>query len=111
MKIAVYAISKNEEQFVSRFCKSAELADYIVIADTGSTDNTVNIAKECQAIVHSICIKPWRFDKARDAFIPPQPFASWLLNESSCLWNPPVPYPDDGNAYEWDEPSNNWLAV
>ena len=67
MKIAVYAISKNEAQFVSRFCKSAELADYIVIADTGSTDNTVELAKECGAIVHLICIKPWRFDKARDA--------------------------------------------
>lgn len=67
MKIAVYAISKNEAQFVSRFCKSAELADYIIIADTGSTDETVNLAKKCGAIVHSICIKPWRFDKARDA--------------------------------------------
>ena len=67
MKIAVYAISKNEEQFVKRFCKSAKLADYIVIADTGSTDNTVELAKECGAIIHSICIKPWRFDKARDA--------------------------------------------
>jgi tetratricopeptide (TPR) repeat protein len=67
MKIAVYAISKNEEQFVKRFCESAKLADYIVIADTGSTDDTVNLAKECGATVHSICIKPWRFDKARDA--------------------------------------------
>ena len=67
MKIAVYAISKNEEQFVSRFCKSAELADYIVIADTGSTDNTIETAKNCGAIVHSICVRPWRFDKARDA--------------------------------------------
>lgn len=67
MKIAVYAISKNEEQFVQRFCDSAKLADYIVIADTGSTDGTVQRAKECGAIVHSICIKPWRFDKARDA--------------------------------------------
>lgn len=67
MKIAVYAISKNEEQFVKRFCESAKLADYIVIADTGSTDNTVEKAKDCGAIVHSIAIKPWRFDKARDA--------------------------------------------
>lgn len=67
MKIAVYAISKNEEQFVKRFCESAKLADYVVIADTGSTDNTVQIAKDCGAVVHSIAIKPWRFDKARDA--------------------------------------------
>lgn len=67
MKIAVYAISKNEEQFVKRFCESAKLADVILIADTGSTDNTVEVAKECGAIVHEICITPWRFDKARDA--------------------------------------------
>lgn len=67
MKIAVYTISKNEEQFVERFCKSAEDADLILIADTGSTDNTVQLAREQGAVVYDICIKPWRFDKARDA--------------------------------------------
>ena len=67
MKIAVYAISKNEEQFVKRFCESAKEADLILIADTGSTDNTVQVAKECGASVYEICITPWRFDKARDA--------------------------------------------
>lgn len=67
MKIAVYAISKNEEQFVKRFCESAKDADMILIADTGSTDNTVQIAKECGAVVPTIGINPWRFDIARDA--------------------------------------------
>lgn len=67
MKIAVYAISKNEEQFVKRFCESAKDADLILIADTGSTDNTIQTAKECGADVKSIYITPWRFDKARDA--------------------------------------------
>jgi glycosyltransferase involved in cell wall biosynthesis len=67
MKIAVYAISKNESQFVERFCKSAVDADLIVIADTGSTDNTVELAKKHGAVVYDICISPWRFDKARDA--------------------------------------------
>ena len=66
LKIAVYAISKNEEQFVERFCKSAKDADLILIADTGSTDNTVDKAIECGAIVHEICVTPWRFDIARD---------------------------------------------
>lgn len=67
MKIAVYAISKNEEQFVERFCHSAKDADYVVIADTGSTDRTVELAQQMGAQVHQISIKPWRFDRARDA--------------------------------------------
>jgi glycosyltransferase involved in cell wall biosynthesis len=66
MKIAVYAISKNEEQFVKSFCESAKDADYILIADTGSTDNTVEEAKKYGANVVSINVMPWRFDKARD---------------------------------------------
>lgn len=66
MKIAVYAIAKNEAQFVRRFCDSAKDADLILIADTGSTDNTVGEAIACGAVVHEIAIKPWRFDKARD---------------------------------------------
>lgn len=66
MKIAVYAISKNEEQFVKRFCNSAKDADLILIADTGSTDETVKRSRECGATVYEISVKPWRFDKARD---------------------------------------------
>lgn len=67
MKIAVYAISKNEVGFVDRFCASAKDADLILIADTGSTDGTPEKARECGAVVHDIFISPWRFDKARDA--------------------------------------------
>lgn len=66
-RIAVYAISKNEAQFVKRFCESAKGADLILIADTGSTDDTAEVAAECGAIVHDICITPWRFDTARNA--------------------------------------------
>ncbi len=66
LKIAVYAISKNESQFVERFCTSAKGADLILIADTGSTDNTAELARSCGAKVYDICVKPWRFDKARD---------------------------------------------
>lgn len=69
LKIAVNAISKNEESFVRRFCDSAKDADLILIADTGSTDDTVNVARQCGAVVHEICISPWRFDLARNAAI------------------------------------------
>ena len=67
MRIAVYAIAKNEESFVKRFCESAKEADLILIADTGSNDRTKEVAQECGAQVVDICISPWRFDKARDA--------------------------------------------
>lgn len=68
-KICVYTISKNEEKFVERWAMSAMDADVLVIADTGSTDRTVEIAKECGIQTHEICITPWRFDHARNANI------------------------------------------
>lgn len=51
------------------------------------------------------------YDKDRDAFIPPQPYASWTLDEASCLWEAPVPIPEDGNAYEWNEETKSWDLV
>ena len=67
MKICVYAIAKNEAHFVPRFCESAKEADLILIADTGSDDGLPEVAEECGAKVHHICITPWRFDLARNA--------------------------------------------
>ena len=51
------------------------------------------------------------YDSVRDAFIPPKPFASWTLNEDTCLWDAPVAYPDDGKQYTWDEATTNWVEV
>ena len=51
------------------------------------------------------------YDEARDAFIPPKPYPSWLLNEDSCLWESPVPYPEGDGFYNWDEDSQSWLMV
>jgi tetratricopeptide (TPR) repeat protein len=67
MKIAVYTIALNEEQFVERWHQSATDADYLLIADTGSTDRTVAIAEELGISVINISVKPWRFDDARNA--------------------------------------------
>jgi hypothetical protein len=50
------------------------------------------------------------YDAQRDAFIPPQPFPSWILNEKTCLWNAPVPMPDNGQRYYWDEVTISWVA-
>jgi len=51
------------------------------------------------------------YDKERDAFIPPQPYPSWTLNEETCLWECPVAYPDDGNMYTWNETNQQWDEV
>ena len=51
------------------------------------------------------------YDSVRDAFIEPQPYASWVLNEATCRWGAPTPYPDDDNAYEWDESTTSWVKV
>jgi hypothetical protein len=51
------------------------------------------------------------YDPIRDAFIPPQPYPSWLLDEETCLWQPPTPYPDDGGMYVWDEATQEWQSV
>lgn len=51
------------------------------------------------------------YDAQRDAFIPPKPFNSWLLDEETCLWNPPVPMPTDGKMYKWDEATTSWVEI
>jgi hypothetical protein len=51
------------------------------------------------------------YDSVRDAFYAPQPHPSWTLDEETCFWNPPTPYPADGNAYAWNEESLSWVAV
>jgi hypothetical protein len=60
----------------------------------------------------------YTYDSVRDAFIPPKPFASWVLDEDTCLWKSPVPYPADGvvhpadgKAYIWDDSTVSWVEI
>ena len=53
----------------------------------------------------------YSYDNTKDAFIPPQPFSSWTLNEDTCLWDSPVPYPTDDKLYKWNEEILNWEEV
>lgn len=53
----------------------------------------------------------YTFDEERDAFIPPKPYESWILNEESCLWESPVEYPTDGGMYSWDEENGEWVLI
>ena len=53
----------------------------------------------------------YTYDSGRDAFIPPKPYASWVLNETTCQWNAPTPMPTDNKRYTWDEPTTSWVEV
>jgi hypothetical protein len=51
------------------------------------------------------------YDRVRDAFIPPQPYPSWILDDDTCLWNAPIPYPQDEKYYEWNEETLDWKEI
>ena len=51
------------------------------------------------------------YDKTRDAFYAPQPYPSWTLNETTCIWECPEPYPDDGEHYKWNEETLTWIEL
>jgi len=73
-------------------------------SNTPSDDQTKALRKNYAGI-------GFTYDTAKDAFIPPQPFTSWTLNETTCLWEAPVAYPDDGNMYTWDETTTSWVLI
>lgn len=53
----------------------------------------------------------YSYDRTKDAFIPPKPFASWVLNDDTCLWGAPIPMPTDDKYYEWDETTTSWKEL
>ena len=53
----------------------------------------------------------YKYDQERDAFIPPKPFNKWVLNEETCQWESPVPYPDDENQYVWNDNKSEWELI
>lgn len=68
-------------------------------------------ADQSKALRYNYAGIGFTYDEARDAFIPPKPYESWLLNEDTCLWEAPVAYPEDGETYTWDEESGAWIEV
>jgi hypothetical protein len=53
----------------------------------------------------------YSYDQQRDAFIEPKPFNSWILNETNCRWESPIPYPQDNNRYNWNEQTKSWDLI
>jgi len=72
--------------------------------ETGEPDGGVALRKNYAGI-------GFIYDAVRDAFYAPQPYPSWTLNEDSCVWEPPVAYPTDGELYNWNEETQSWDAV
>ena len=72
--------------------------------ETGEEDDGTPLRKNYAGVGYT-------YDVDKDAFYAPQPFASWTLNETTCLWEAPVEYPDDGERYEWNEETTNWDLV
>ena len=109
----------------------------VVVIDNSDADTEANGIAKCKALwgadtnwkqtsyntygnTHRLDGTPFRknyagigftYDSARDAFISPKPFDSWTFNETTCLWEPPVAYPDDEKVYEWDESTTNWVEA
>ena len=77
---------------------------YEANGDTPSADQAKALRKNYAGIGYS-------YDATRDAFIPPKPFNSWVLDEQTCLWNAPTPMPTDGKFYEWDEATTSWKEI
>lgn len=73
-------------------------------SNTPSADQSKALRKNYAGVGYS-------YDATKDAFIPPQPFASWALDEATCLWNAPVAMPTDGKPYSWDEATTSWKEI
>ncbi len=73
-------------------------------SNTPSADQSKALRKNYAGVGYS-------YDAAKDAFIPPQPFASWTLDDATCLWNAPVAMPTDGKPYAWDEATTSWKEL
>ena len=94
--------------------------DFIDSGVVGNPSKWIQTSYNTQGGVHILGGTPLRknyagpgytYDSQRDAFIPPKPFDSWTLNEETCLWIPPIPYPSDEKIYIWEEALQQWKLV
>ena len=95
-----------------------------VIVGKDETDTTQDWEQYYGAIRNQVCKRTsyngnirknyagigYAYDEQRDAFIAPKPYPSWTLVESTCRWTAPIPMPNDGNPYAWDEQTQSWMA-
>ena len=122
VKIAHWAElnSDNEVIRVLVVADDKEDGQKFLAEDLGLGGTWKKTSYNTQGGVHTLGGTPYRknyagvgytFDAAKDAFIPPKPFASWTLNATTCLWEAPTPMPTDDKRYMWDEPTTSWKEV
>ena len=73
------------------------------------TDSTTPSSDQSKALRKNYAGKGYIYDRGRDAFYAPQPYPSWTLNDTTCIWEAPVAHPSDGKLYDWDESSKSWV--
>lgn len=102
----VIVVHNNEllENGVESEAKGAAFCQSLFGGEWKQTSYNANIRKNYAGIGYT-------YDAVRDAFIPPQPYPSWTLNEGTCNWQAPVPMPTDNKPYRWDEATLSWVEV
>ena len=73
------------------------------------TDSTTPSSDQSKALRKNFAGIGYTYDRGRDAFYTPQPYPSWTLNDTTCIWEAPVAHPSDGKLYDWDESSKSWV--
>ena len=110
---------------MSHFAKvESGIVTEIIVAEQAHVDTLsgtwVQTSYNTKGNVHVLGGTPFRknyagkghtYDSVRDAFYQPQPYPSWTLNETTCLWEAPVAFPTDGEKYDWDEDTTNWKEI
>lgn len=92
--------------------------DQVKTGQFGNIDKMIQTSYNTHAGIHVLGGTPlrknyaspgYKYDRARDAFVPPQPYPSWTLNEDSCLWESPIPYPQTSEMLKWNEETQSWV--
>tara|TARA_B110000902_G_C14271361_1_gene573271 strand:- start:1513 stop:1929 length:417 start_codon:yes stop_codon:yes gene_type:complete len=94
--------SQREEAL--RYTPEGESDEVIVMHTVDYADGGVALRKNYSGVGDT-------YDSSKDAFYEPQPYASWTLNDDTCLWEAPTAYPTDGLAYDWDEDTTSWVEI
>ena len=104
--VQVIVVHNNEllDNGVESEAKGVSFCRSLFGGEWKQTSYNANIRKNYAGIGYT-------YDAGRDAFIPPQPYPSWTLNEATCTWQSPVPMPTDNKTYRWDESTLSWVEI